>query len=193
MCTSSVACGTSYASTHRDHRLPGSRSSLVLSQGRYDCRRAACKVDLGRTFGERAFGETPTGVHMTTDESFAGETVEADVTGMQSALDSSLAAWLAHLPTPGAALGLRPPRRRSGRKRQASWTPEMSVGRLTTQRPRETGQERPSSRYTSAPQMMTGAVTGPQIGSECLVMPDTCPGQPTARRLACSARGSFVP
>src|SRR5271157_672084 len=38
-----------------------------------------------------------TGVHVTTDESFAGEPVEADVTGMQSALDSSLVAWLGHL------------------------------------------------------------------------------------------------
>jgi hypothetical protein len=46
---------------------------------------------------EWVFAETPTGVHVTTDESFAGELVEADVTGMQSALDSSLAAWLAHL------------------------------------------------------------------------------------------------
>jgi hypothetical protein len=36
-------------------------------------------------------------VHVTTDESFAGKPVEADVTGMQSALDSSLTAWLAHL------------------------------------------------------------------------------------------------
>ena len=32
---------------------------------------------------------TPAGVHVTTNESFAGEPVEADVTGMQSALDSS--------------------------------------------------------------------------------------------------------
>jgi hypothetical protein len=36
-------------------------------------------------------------VHVTTDESFAGEPVEADVTGMQSALDSSLISRLAHL------------------------------------------------------------------------------------------------
>lgn len=34
---------------------------------------------------------------MTTEESFAGEPVEADVTGMQSTLDSSLISWLAHL------------------------------------------------------------------------------------------------
>jgi len=46
---------------------------------------------------EWVFSETPTGVHVTTDESFAGEAVEADVTGMQSALDSSLISWLAHL------------------------------------------------------------------------------------------------
>ena len=46
---------------------------------------------------EWAFSETPTGVHVTTDESFAGEPVEANVTGMQSALDSSLISWLAHL------------------------------------------------------------------------------------------------
>jgi hypothetical protein len=32
-----------------------------------------------------------------------------------------------------------------------------------------------------------------QIGSECLVMPDTFPGQPAVRRLGCSGRGSWVP
>ena len=31
------------------------------------------------------------------------------------------------------------------------------------------------------------------FGSECLLMPDTRPGQATARRLACSGRGSSVP
>jgi hypothetical protein len=36
-------------------------------------------------------------VHVTTDESFAGWPVEADVSGMQSALDSSLVSRLAHL------------------------------------------------------------------------------------------------
>jgi hypothetical protein len=46
---------------------------------------------------ERVFSETPTGVHVTTNESFAGEPVEADVTRMQSALDSSLISWLAYL------------------------------------------------------------------------------------------------
>ena len=39
---------------------------------------------------------------------------------------------------------------------------------------------------------MTGAATGLQIGSECLIMPDTCPDQPTGRRLACSGRGRSV-
>ena len=34
---------------------------------------------------------------------------------------------------------------------------------------------------------------GRQIGSDSLIMPDMCPGRPTARRLACSRRGSFVP
>ena len=46
---------------------------------------------------EWVFSETPTGAHVTTNESFAGEPVEADVTGMQSALGSSLISWLAHL------------------------------------------------------------------------------------------------
>ena len=32
-----------------------------------------------------------------------------------------------------------------------------------------------------------------QIGSECLIVPDACPGQPTAQRLACLERGSSVP
>lgn len=46
---------------------------------------------------EWIFRETPDGVHVTTNESFAGEPVEADVQGMQSALDGSLEAWLGHL------------------------------------------------------------------------------------------------
>ncbi len=51
------------------------------------------------------FTETSTGVHVTTEESFAGEPVKADVTGMQSALDSSLTAWLAHLKAAAEAKG----------------------------------------------------------------------------------------
>jgi hypothetical protein len=46
---------------------------------------------------EWLFTETPTGVHVETNESFAGEPVEADVATMQSMLDGSLAAWLGHL------------------------------------------------------------------------------------------------
>jgi hypothetical protein len=43
------------------------------------------------------FGEMPSGVHVTTTESFAGEPVEADTPGMQAMLDASLVAWLGHL------------------------------------------------------------------------------------------------
>jgi uncharacterized protein YndB with AHSA1/START domain len=46
---------------------------------------------------EWVFSETPSGVRVTTSESFAGEPVEADVGQMQSLLDSSLRAWLAQL------------------------------------------------------------------------------------------------
>jgi uncharacterized protein YndB with AHSA1/START domain len=46
---------------------------------------------------EWTFSETPGGVHVTTNESFAGEPVEADAPGMQSVLDASLEAWLGHL------------------------------------------------------------------------------------------------
>ena len=40
---------------------------------------------------------TPGGVHLLTQESFSGETVEADVAGAQSILDGSLTGWLVHL------------------------------------------------------------------------------------------------
>lgn len=46
---------------------------------------------------EWIFRETPAGVHVTTIESFAGEPVKADITGMQSMLDTSLMSWLGHL------------------------------------------------------------------------------------------------
>ena len=46
---------------------------------------------------EWIFGETPTGVHVTTNESFAGEPVAADAAEMQSILDASLVSWLDHL------------------------------------------------------------------------------------------------
>jgi hypothetical protein len=46
---------------------------------------------------EWIYRETPTGVHIVTQESFSGEPVAADATGMQSALDTSLTDWLQHL------------------------------------------------------------------------------------------------
>jgi uncharacterized protein YndB with AHSA1/START domain len=46
---------------------------------------------------EWLFNETPSGVHVTTTESFAGDPVEADAPGMQTLLDASLVAWLGHL------------------------------------------------------------------------------------------------
>ena len=44
-----------------------------------------------------AFSQTPTGVHVVTNESFAGQPVSADLGRMQSVLDAPLASWLAHL------------------------------------------------------------------------------------------------
>ena len=46
---------------------------------------------------EWVFSETPDGVHVATNESFAGDPVEADPAGMQSQLDASLVSWLDHL------------------------------------------------------------------------------------------------
>jgi hypothetical protein len=48
---------------------------------------------------EWLFTETTDGTHVATNESFAGEPVDADKTGMQSVLDASLAAWLGQLKT----------------------------------------------------------------------------------------------
>jgi hypothetical protein len=48
---------------------------------------------------EWVFSDTPDGVQVTTTESFAGEPVEADASGMRKLLDASLVAWLAHLKT----------------------------------------------------------------------------------------------
>lgn len=48
---------------------------------------------------EWLFSETPSGVHVTTTESFAGEPIDADPPGMQTVLDASLVAWLGHLKT----------------------------------------------------------------------------------------------
>ena len=46
---------------------------------------------------EWVYTHTAAGVHVATHESFAGEPVAADTTGMQSALDTSLTDWLGHL------------------------------------------------------------------------------------------------
>jgi uncharacterized protein YndB with AHSA1/START domain len=46
---------------------------------------------------EWTFQESEGGVHVVTNESFAGEPVGADVAGMQSQLDASLMSWLGHL------------------------------------------------------------------------------------------------
>ena len=46
---------------------------------------------------EWLFAETPDGVHVTTNESFAGAPVEEDATNMQSLLDASLVSWLDHM------------------------------------------------------------------------------------------------
>jgi Polyketide cyclase / dehydrase and lipid transport len=54
---------------------------------------------------EWLFSETPGGVHVTTNESFAGEPVEADAPGMQTVLDASLVAWLGRLKTAAESSG----------------------------------------------------------------------------------------
>ena len=46
---------------------------------------------------EWIFQETPTGVRVETNESFAGEPVQADAGAMQTMLDTSLSSWLDHL------------------------------------------------------------------------------------------------
>ena len=46
---------------------------------------------------EWIFEPTPHGVRVSTNESFAGDPVEADPDGMQAMLDTSLVAWLDHL------------------------------------------------------------------------------------------------
>ena len=43
------------------------------------------------------FTATPYGTHVATEESWSGSPVEADIAGMQTSLDASLVAWMAHL------------------------------------------------------------------------------------------------
>ena len=46
---------------------------------------------------EWVYTQTSTGTHVATQESFSGQPVEADPTGMQETLDKSLTDWLGHL------------------------------------------------------------------------------------------------
>jgi len=54
---------------------------------------------------EWVYSQTPAGVHVATQESFSGQPVQADITGMQSALDKSLTDWLGHLKTTAESTG----------------------------------------------------------------------------------------
>jgi uncharacterized membrane protein len=54
---------------------------------------------------EWLFRETDDGVRVSTNESFAGDPVRADVGGMQAQLDASLVAWLEYLKAAGEARG----------------------------------------------------------------------------------------
>ncbi|MGB0091630.1 MAG: hypothetical protein WBP81_03740 [Solirubrobacteraceae bacterium] len=51
------------------------------------------------------FAETDGGVRVTTNESFAGDPVNADVAGMQAQLDASLVAWLDYLRSAATSSG----------------------------------------------------------------------------------------
>ena len=54
---------------------------------------------------EWVFAETDGGVRVTTNESFAGDPVSADVAGMKGQLDASLVAWLDYLGAAGEGSG----------------------------------------------------------------------------------------
>jgi uncharacterized protein YndB with AHSA1/START domain len=54
---------------------------------------------------EWLFTGSPSGVHVATTESFAGEPVMADVRGMQTVLDTSLVTWLDSLKKAAERLG----------------------------------------------------------------------------------------
>jgi Polyketide cyclase / dehydrase and lipid transport len=54
---------------------------------------------------EWLFRETDEGVSVTTNESFAGDPVSADVDGMRQQLDASLVAWLEYLKSAAEARG----------------------------------------------------------------------------------------
>ena len=46
---------------------------------------------------EWVYTQTSTGTHVATQESFSGQPVEADPTGLQTILDNTLTAWLTRL------------------------------------------------------------------------------------------------
>jgi hypothetical protein len=48
---------------------------------------------------EWRFEETPSGVHVATNESWSGDPVEGDADGFRAALDTSLVSWLGRLQT----------------------------------------------------------------------------------------------
>ena len=54
---------------------------------------------------EWVYTQTPAGTHVATHESFSGQPVHADITGMQSTLDKSLSAWLGHLKATAESTG----------------------------------------------------------------------------------------
>ena len=54
---------------------------------------------------EWLYTPTPTGVHVTTHESFSGEPIAADIAGMQSVLDKSLTDWFTRLKETAEATG----------------------------------------------------------------------------------------
>jgi hypothetical protein len=54
---------------------------------------------------EWRFEQTPNGVHVMTDESFAGDPIQADPEMFRTTLDKTLTAWLARLKTQAESLG----------------------------------------------------------------------------------------
>ena len=82
--------------------------------------------------------------------------------------------------------GICPIRRGHCTRERQPETAETCVVWLITQRPQETraGASVISLRVGAADDDRRGDGSADWLRSECLVMPDTCPGRPTARRLA---------
>ena len=81
----------------QQNRRSYAQSNLLTCRDESELGRWLSRACMRKALDGTRCGKEPTGVHVTTNESFAGEPVEADETAMQSALDSSLIAWLAHL------------------------------------------------------------------------------------------------